>query len=103
MKLARHADMANTCYAIPSGHGIFEVHDREWQFNVDIRGRHCECRRWDLIGIPCSHAISCLRHKRIPEDSVLPWRYSIEAFSKTYGWNIMPCNDKSAWQDVGGP
>jgi hypothetical protein len=29
-KLARHAKMSNTCYALPSGSGIFEVQDREW-------------------------------------------------------------------------
>jgi hypothetical protein len=28
-KLARHAEMANTCYVIPSGGGVFEAHDRE--------------------------------------------------------------------------
>jgi hypothetical protein len=53
-KLARHAEMANTCCAIPSGSGIFEVHDREWEFVVNITGRHCTCKRWDLIGIPYS-------------------------------------------------
>jgi hypothetical protein len=79
-KLARHAEMANTCYVIPSGSGVFEVHDREWQYNVDIKGKHCDCKRWSLTGIPCSHAISCLRHERIPEESVLPWCYSTEAF-----------------------
>ena len=56
-----------------------------------------------MTGIPCSYAISCLRHERISEDSVLPWCYSIEAFSKAYGWNILICNDKSAWKDIGGP
>jgi len=102
-KLARHAEMANTCYVIPSGSGVFEVHDREWQFNVDIGGRHCDCKRWSLTGIPCSHAISCLRHERIPEESVLPWCYSTEAFKKAYGCYIHPCNDKSTWEKVGGP
>jgi hypothetical protein len=71
-KLARHAEMANTCCAIPSGSGIFEVHDREWEFVVNIAGRHCTCKRWDLTGIPYSDAVSCLRHERILEDSVLP-------------------------------
>jgi hypothetical protein len=56
-----------------------------------------------LDRIPCSHAISCLRHERILEDSMLPWCYSIEAFSHAYGWNIFPCSDKSAWENVGGP
>jgi hypothetical protein len=85
--LARHAEMSNTCYALPSGNGIFEVHDREWNYVVDLNGRHCECR-WDLTGIPCSHAISCLRHERILEDSMLPACYSIEAFKNAYNYSI---------------
>jgi hypothetical protein len=101
-KLARHAEMSNTCYPLPSGSGIFEVHDREWKYVVDIAAKKCECRRWDLTGIPCSHAIACLKHERIPEDSVLPHCYSIEALQNAYSCQIFPCSDKSSWQNVGG-
>ncbi|XP_066311548.1 uncharacterized protein [Miscanthus floridulus] len=94
--------MSNTCYPLPSGSGIFEVHDREWKYVVDIAAKKCECRRWDLIGIPCSHAIACLKHERIPEDSVLPHCYSIEAFQNAYNFQIFPCSDKTNWQNVGG-
>jgi len=85
------------------GSGIFEVHDREWKYVVNIAAKKCESRRWDLTGIPCSHAIACLRHERIPEDSVLPSCYSILAFQNAYSWQIFPCSDKTAWQNVGGP
>jgi hypothetical protein len=71
-KVAKNAEYANTCYVLPAGKGIFQVHDRDYQYNVDISTRHCDCRRWDLIGITCSHAISCLRHERIPQESILP-------------------------------
>ena len=102
-KLDRHAEFSNTCYPVPSGNGIFEVHDREWHYVVDLFGKHCECRRWQLTGIPCSHAISCLKHERIPENSVLPNCYSIDAFKNAYGCNIFPCSEKSSWENVGGP
>ncbi|CAD6206977.1 unnamed protein product [Miscanthus lutarioriparius] len=64
--------------------------------------KKCECRRWDLIGIPCSHAIACLKHERILEDSVLPHCYSIEAFQNAYNFQIFSCSDKTNWQNVGG-
>ena len=102
-ELDRHAEFSNTCYPVPSGNGIFEVHDREWHYVVDFFGKHCECRRWQLTGIPCSHAISCLKHERIPENSVLPNCYSIDAFKNAYGCNIFPCSEKSSWENVGGP
>ena len=53
-------------------------------------------------GIPCSHAIFCLRHERTPQESVLPHCYTIQAFIQAYGSNIWPCNDKRKWVKVWG-
>ncbi|CAO2194395.1 unnamed protein product, partial [Urochloa humidicola] len=101
-KIEKNAEYANICYALPAGQGVFQVHERDFQFVVDIVGQHCDCRRWDLTGIPCSHAISCLRHERIPAESVIPPCYSVESFSKAYGHNIWPCNDITLWEKVDG-
>jgi hypothetical protein len=67
---------------------------------VDIIAKTCDCRRWNLIGIPCHHAISCLRHERIPAESVLPSCYSVDAFGEAYGFNIWPCRDPTLWEKV---
>lgn len=64
-KLSKNAEFSNICYALPSGQGVFRVLVRDYQHIVDIKARTCDCRRWQLTGIPCSHAISCLRHERI--------------------------------------
>jgi hypothetical protein len=69
-KLNKNTEWANTCYAQPTGKGIFQVQVMDKQYIVDIGNKQCDCRRWDLTGIPCSHAISCLRHERIPPESV---------------------------------
>lgn len=61
------------------------------------------CRRWDLTGIPCSHAISCLRHERISAKSVLPYSYTLQAYSNAYGYNIWPYADMSVWEKANGP
>ncbi|XP_040380846.1 uncharacterized protein LOC121054682 [Oryza brachyantha] len=102
-KVLKNADAANLCYALPAGQGIFQVQERDFQFRVDIIAKSCDCRRWNLTGIPCNHAISCLRHERIPAESVLPECYSTEAFSRAYGFNIWPCSDQSQWENVNGP
>ncbi|XP_066160352.1 uncharacterized protein [Oryza sativa Japonica Group] len=102
-KVLKNANAANLCYALPAGHGIFQVHERDMQYIVDINTKHCDCRRWDITGIPCNHAISCLRHERISAESVLPDCYSTEAFNRAYGFNVWPCNDKSKWEKVNGP
>lgn len=101
--MLKNADLANTCYALPAGKGIFEVHDRNFKYIVDINAKHCYCRRWDLTGIPCSHAISSLRYQRINVELVLPACYSVQAFSNAYEFNIWPCQDTAKWEKTNGP
>ena len=100
--ITRNIEWANTCYAMPAGQGIFQVQDRDYRFIVDINMKTCDCRRWDLTRIPCSHAISCLRHERITPESVVPECYSSNSYLSAYGHNVWPCKDKSTWQKVGG-
>lgn len=69
---------------------------------MDIISKHYDCRRWDLIGISCNHAISCLRHERISLETVLLNCYSTDAFKRVYDFNIWPCSDKTIWEKVDG-
>jgi hypothetical protein len=92
-KVNKITQWSNTCYPIPSGKGIFQVMDRDHSFVVDIGERKCECRRWDLTGIPCSHAISCLRHERIPTETMVHDCYCSARFLLAYGPKIKACSD----------
>lgn len=38
--------------------GLFEVEHKRKQYIVNLTKRTYGCRRWDLTGIPCAHAIS---------------------------------------------
>ncbi|XP_019153866.1 PREDICTED: uncharacterized protein LOC109150412 [Ipomoea nil] len=51
---------------------IYQVDDDSFKpFKIDLGARQCSCRRWDLTGIPCTHAIAAIRKKGdIPEDYV---------------------------------
>ena len=102
-KLLKNADYANVCYVLPAGHGIFQVQSKGGDYIVDVLKKKCDCRRWDLTGIPCNHAIACLRHERIPAEDLLPACYSTQTYSSVYGFTIMPCNDKSMWKQTNGP
>ena len=91
------------CFASPSGQGVFQVHIKDYQHIVDINARTCDCRMWQLTGVPCCHAISCLRSERIQPESVLANCYFVKAFKNAYGFNIWPCKDKPEWEKVNGP
>ena len=81
-KILKRSEWANLCYALPAGQGVFQINERENQYIVELTTQHCDCRRWDLTGIPCNHAIAALRHERIPTESVVPSCYSIQSFIK---------------------
>ena len=102
-KILKNADYANVCYVLPAGHGIFQVQSKGGDYIVDVLKKKCDCRRWDLTGIPCNHAIACLRHERIPAEDLLPACYSTQTYSSVYGFTIMPCKDKSMWEQTNGP
>jgi len=102
-KIAKNAEFTNICYAMPTGQRIFQVQSKENTYIVDIVNKQCECRRWDLTGIPCFHAISCCRHERIPPETVIPACYSVEAFATAYANNIWPCKDMANWEKTVGP
>jgi len=102
-KLARNAEFANVCYALPAGVGVFQVLVKDYQLIVDLTTKIYDCRRWQLTGIPCYHAISCLRHERIPPESILPNCYSLDAYNNAYAYSIWPCKDKSEWEKVDAP
>ncbi|CAO2149444.1 unnamed protein product [Urochloa humidicola] len=102
-KLQKNIEFANTYYALPAGKGIFEVQGRNNKYIVDINIKNCDCRRWNLTGIPCSHAISCLRHERIPPESMVSNCYSTSNFLLAYGNSIWPCKDKSTREKVDAP
>jgi len=102
-KILRRSEWANLCYALPAGHGVFQVNERDNQYIVELATKHCDCRRWDLTGIPCNHAIAALRHEKIPAESVVPACYSVDSFNKAYEFNIWPCRDQREWEHVNGP
>ena len=101
-KVERHAEYAGGVDVFPSGGGVFSVKDKDEIHVVDINVSRCDCRRWQLTGIPCSHAIACFREDDIiPEDRVHEC-YSINTYLKAYGYNIMPVRDKQHWEKMNG-
>ncbi|KAK4383492.1 hypothetical protein Sango_2769200 [Sesamum angolense] len=61
----------------------------------------CSCRKWDLTGIPCNHAMSAICSQVLdPEDFVNPC-YSVQTFKKVYRYAIMPVNGPKLWAQTG--
>ncbi|CAK8544723.1 unnamed protein product [Lathyrus sativus] len=76
---------------------IFGVTNGIETYCVNIKEGTCACRKWDLTGIPCSHAITCIWHnKKHPEESISEY-YRKTTFQNTYSHIIYPTNGPQLW------
>jgi hypothetical protein len=64
-KYSRH------CVAKNADVGLYEVTSGVKVYSVNLQARTCGCKKWDLTGIPCNHAVSAIaKLKQHPEDYV---------------------------------
>ncbi|XP_078430587.1 uncharacterized protein LOC144702426 isoform X2 [Wolffia australiana] len=91
-----------TCSLRHAGEFQFEVTDFGNRFVVDIRSRSCSCRYWNIRGIPCSHAITCIHWmKQDPVSFVTDWLKK-DVYKRAYRNGIRPLNGRSLWTEVEG-
>ena len=105
-KVRKNTDFAANCAAIPApvkGMGVFEVMSNQKHYIVELRKRSCSCRRWQLTGIPCCHAISSLRHERVRTALMVASCYKLTTFVQAYNCDIYPVGDRSEWPKTHGP
>ena len=55
---------------------------------VELNKRACSCRRWQLTGIPCGHAIACMKGDRIKPESMVSSCYKVTTYMRAYGEQI---------------
>ncbi|XP_020080199.1 uncharacterized protein LOC109703884 [Ananas comosus] len=100
-KFEKLKEQSAVCWPQPAGSGKFQVGSSHGQFVVDLIQKTCSCRRWDLTGLPCPHAISAMLHENLrPEDYVHDC-YSIETYKKCYAHLIKPINGQDMWTKTG--
>ncbi|XBH97076.1 hypothetical protein VPH35_087359 [Triticum aestivum] len=101
-KLDKYVEWAKNCRVREYGRGVFQVISLNNTYIVDLNMLSCNCKRWELSGIPCHHAIACFRHERIEPESMVHSCYTIEEYKKWYGFNMRPMRDPEEWEKMHG-
>ncbi|KAL0328025.1 UNVERIFIED_CONTAM: hypothetical protein Scaly_2235100 [Sesamum calycinum] len=70
---------------------------------VDLQRHTCSCRRWDLSGIPCKHAMSAINSQRLDAEDFIAECYSVATYLRVYQPCIMPVNGPEKWQHTDLP
>lgn len=102
--LKENADQATKYTVQWNGGELYQV-SGPWndQCVVNVVARTCTCRRWELTGIPCKHAVATnwnmsLNHQEVvlPEEWVHPC-YRLETWKKVYSFHIKPIRGPVHW------
>lgn len=65
---------------------------------VNLQGRTCTCRKWQVCGIPCVHAIAFITSlTNVPLENYVYSYYSVQIFRAAYDHLIPAMPDKSQW------
>ncbi|KAL0719454.1 hypothetical protein Bca4012_068778 [Brassica carinata] len=98
---AEEKERKNCSVAIPSTNGTYEVIENGIAHKVHMRLRTCTCRRWDLTGIPCRHALKVVLLKKLNvEDYISDW-YLTSKWVAQYSDTISAMNGLKFWKKSG--
>ncbi|XP_010554999.1 PREDICTED: uncharacterized protein LOC104824602 [Tarenaya hassleriana] len=89
---------ARHCHIIRSGQGKYEVSEFGVSYTVDLSANTCACRRWQLMGIPCQHAIIVIKVTRDKLSRYVSHYFLKSTWQATYQNNINPVNGEPLWQ-----
>ena len=78
---------------------IYEVYDRRKKHIVKFRESTCTCRKWQLSGLPCGHAIAACRFQGMTSCNHLAkgW-FRTTTLKATYQALIYPLGEDDSWE-----
>ncbi|XP_055959846.1 uncharacterized protein LOC130014885 [Mercurialis annua] len=80
-----------------SGGQTYQVFGFDGQFVVDKGQLTCTCRRWQLTGIPCHHAIAAFNENKDIPQNYLHDCYKVSTYLRTYNHLLSPINGMELW------
>lgn len=78
---------------------IYEVNDRRKRHIVKLRENTCTCRKWELSGLPCGHAIAVCRFQGLTSCNHLAqdW-FRTTTLKATYQELVFPVGEIPSWE-----
>ncbi|KAH9613758.1 hypothetical protein KSS87_007755 [Heliosperma pusillum] len=103
VRLEEEKHKAAACFVLPSKPTLFQVTYGIDNLSVDLEARTCTCRKWDLTGIPCFHAVAAIFEKHGYAEDYVHDMYKREAYLQSYNLSISPCPGQRHWPKVDLP
>ncbi|XP_057772531.1 uncharacterized protein LOC130992076 [Salvia miltiorrhiza] len=97
IKLNKIESMTRYCDIRPAVGSKFEVQNFEESYIVDLGTRECNCREWELTGLPCCHALACINYARDDIISYVDPFYLKNTCVETYKHGLEPIHGEKDW------
>ncbi|XP_077228540.1 uncharacterized protein LOC143861489 [Tasmannia lanceolata] len=96
-------EIGSKCTVNPLGVHVFEVQSVGYLNVVDLEARTCSCGVFQMIGLPCAHAMAAIGNKMLdPYDFCQPY-FLAERYRDTYEEKIHQTLDRTQWQPSPDP
>ncbi|XP_057540794.1 uncharacterized protein LOC130818651 [Amaranthus tricolor] len=82
---------------IPVDVSEFEVDDDEKSYVVNLTNKTCLCGSWNLLGIPCKHAMACICIRKLDATEFVHQAYLVETYAKTYAPKFYGMPGREMW------
>ncbi|KAL3527399.1 hypothetical protein ACH5RR_012055 [Cinchona calisaya] len=99
-KLNKHASICRSCTMLFASGDEFQVKDNEVSHIININQRTCDCKIWNLTGIPCIHAYIVLINRRDNLENYYHSSLTKATYMKAYNEMIHPVEDVKLWPDI---
>ncbi|XP_020970396.1 uncharacterized protein LOC110268504 [Arachis ipaensis] len=100
IKVEKQAELSGQWVSVYAGRDRYEVvsiQGGKEKFVVDLRHHECSCRKFQLSGIPCAHAMTCIRKMCFNVDSYVADYYKKAAYISCYQHVVYPVNGPNLW------
>ncbi|KAM0829400.1 hypothetical protein ACQ4PT_066876 [Festuca glaucescens] len=103
-KLEEAKRWSRECSAKLAEEGLWQVTSGSGRVvAVDLRAKTCGCRKWDLTGVPCSHAVAAiLKLSQHPEDYVHDF-FKKPMYKKAFSYTVYPVPGPEDWTRTDTP
>ncbi|CAN7128383.1 unnamed protein product, partial [Brassica rapa subsp. narinosa] len=90
------------------GYGVTQIGEDEYEvrnknggsFHVDLDKKTCSCYEFQVLAIPCSHAIAAAIKAKISVESLVLPAYTIEGLRSAYAGSVLPVPDYTGVSDL---
>ncbi|KAL3633973.1 hypothetical protein CASFOL_022735 [Castilleja foliolosa] len=95
--LEKNEKQAAELFPMRSDDWKFQITGANEQYNVNVLEGKCSCRRWDLTGIPCTHAVSAIWCRKEEPIWYVHKFYKVETYKMAYAGSILGINGPELW------